>query len=112
MKLSVKMLIRYRNILTRLCDAGTDRPSLERRAGQVQSLLQALDGLKLHISEALGGLGQLVFHNADICHTTSSEKLGDIGLGSLERKVANVASVRGLGREIERLSDGISTLAL
>jgi hypothetical protein len=110
--LSEKILIKHHPILTRLCDAGANRSSLERRAGQIQSLLQALDALKLHISETLGGLCQLILHNADICHTTSSEKFRNIGLSGFEGKIANVASVRGLGRKIERLSDGISTLTL
>jgi hypothetical protein len=82
---------------------------LEAGTRQVQSLLQTLNGLELDVSEALGGLGQLVLHNTDICHTTSSEKVGDISLGGFEGKVADVASVGRLGRKIERLPDGVST---
>jgi hypothetical protein len=73
-----------RSLLTRLSNTGTDGTSLERRAGQIQSLLQALNSLELNVSETLGGLGELVLHNADICDSASSEKLGDIGLGGFE----------------------------
>ena len=82
---------------------------MERRAREIQSLPQTLDGLELDISKTLRGLCQLVFHETNVRHATCSEKLGDIGVSCFERKVANVASVGGLCGEIKRLPDGIST---
>ena len=108
--MSVEILaIRQPSVLTRLRNTGADGTSLERGAGEIQSLLQALDGLELDISETLGSLCQLVFHETDARHATSREELRDIGVGCFEGKVANVASVGGLGGEIKRLPNGIST---
>jgi hypothetical protein len=95
--------------LTRLCDAGADGASLESSAREVQSLLQALHGLKFHITKSLGSLGQLVLDDTDTCHAAASKQLGDVRLGCFEGKVSDVSSVRRLGWERKLLADGVST---
>jgi hypothetical protein len=95
--------------LTRLCNAGANGSSLKSSAREIQGLLQALHGLKLHIAKSLGGLGQLVLDDTDTCHAAASKKLGDVLLGRFEGKVSDVGSVRRLGWERKRLANGVST---
>lgn len=67
-----------RKELTRLCDAGADGSSLKSGTGQIKSLLETLDRLKLHVAEALGGFCQFVLDDSHICHTAASEEVGDV----------------------------------
>ncbi len=94
--------IRY--IHTGLGDADPDISALERRAGQVESLLQAIERAELNIAESLGLAIQLVLNDAHVGDLASAEEVVDVTLGSIEGEVAQVGSVWGLVGERELLT--------
>lgn len=82
---------------------------MEAGAGQVESLLQTIDSLKLDVAKALRGLCQLVLHNSDIGHAAASKQVGDVIGSRIEGKVPNVGSEGRLSWKSKRLANGVST---
>ena len=72
-------------VRTRLSNADSNVPSLERSALEGESLLQSIDGGKLDIAEPFGLMGQLVFDDADAGDLAACKDFSDIVLRSVER---------------------------
>lgn len=91
-------------------DADSDISALELRAREVKSLLQALDGAKLDISEAFRLSVQLVLDNANVSDLAAGEEVVHVALGGVEGQIAQVGGIRGLGGEGELLAHGESAV--
>lgn len=91
-------------IRTGLGDADAHVAALELGAGQVESLLQAVERAKLDVAEALGLAVELVLDDAHVGDLAVGEEVVDIALGGVEGEVAEMGCVRGLGGERELLA--------
>jgi hypothetical protein len=85
-----------RTVLTWFSDTDTDVPALELCAGQVECLLQTIDGAKLDVAETLGLTIHLVLDNAHIGNLAVGEEVVYVTLGGVEGQVTQMSSVGGL----------------
>lgn len=70
---------------------------MEGCAGESKSLLQSFNRGKFDVTEAFGGVVQLVLDNTDIGHFAIGEQLGDVGGAGVEGKVSDMGCVWGFG---------------
>lgn len=94
--------------LTRVCHADADVSSLELRVAKGESLLQAFDGAKLDVAEALGSVVELVLDDTNAGNFAAGKEVLNVTLGHFEGEVAQVSSVRGLVGERKLLADGVA----
>jgi hypothetical protein len=74
------------------------------RACQLKCLFQAIKSAKLDIAEAFRLHLQLVLDNAYAGDFAASEEVAYVALGGIEGEVAQMGSIRGLGRQRKLLA--------
>lgn len=95
---------------TRLGNADPDISTLELRAGQVKSLFQPIDTAKLDIAKAFGLAVKLVLDDAHVGDLAAGKEVGDVALGRVEREVAEMGGIRGLGGKRKLLANSKSAV--
>lgn len=95
---------------TRLGDANADVAALELGTREVEGLLQAFDGAKLDVAEALGLAVKLVLDNAHVGDLAAAEEVVDVTLGGVEGQVAQMGSVWRLVGKGELLAHGVAAV--
>lgn len=97
---STAVLLLFSNV-----DAQTRGSVLQPNAPvQVESLLQVIECLELHIAEALELVRLLVLHQAHVLHVQVLEDLRDISLNNALRQVSHESDVRRLRGQLLALS--------
>lgn len=93
--------------LTRLSNTDSHIPPSELLATAVESGDETLPSAELDISEALGAVVVLVTDESHVSDIAAGEEIGDLGLGGIERKIADVRGIRRLVRDGELMAAGL-----
>jgi hypothetical protein len=109
--LSGSTIITDLTLTRRLSDADADVSAAKALLVALQSLLQGIEAVELDVTETLGLIVE-VLHDADAGNLRLAEEALDVGIGGIERDVAEMNSVWGTGRELNGSAGRVARLSL